>query len=588
MMKNSPPKSDHNSWLEWVILLGISLLYLCYNHFMLVESRYILQGDAAEHALKSLRAFAFLKELKIPQFCWGNALYPPLMYQISALEYFFIKPGMVNVSLSQFPYWAVLIFALYGIGKRLFSSLTGYLGVFYFLTIPLTIWWSYQYMLDLPASAMTVLTFYVMLKTEKFKNPLYSWLFGVVLAAGMLTKWWVGYLLLAPMIYFLFNLLFSYFKNHGLRLVSFLLLGGLLGVFIKVAYRFEGGLAPMWFRDFWAFAGLILLEGVILWLAFYYWFAWAEKLGATKPESRQPMMNFLGAMTLTYVLCAWLYLNPNFALLNGTLFSIGTVGTGEVGTILPWPSWEYYPAALWQAALRAVYLPLLLIGLLVFGLQRRKDFYARIYLLTVLSSFALLVIMPNKQERYLLPWLALASPLAVFWFDYFKKFKIIPILGLFFMGLLYAFCSFPPLAGVCRDNRCLAWLLNGNPPLTDIREKIAIEEGWVRKFLAPLPQKGEKVLVFVQIGYPAGNNLINMPVKFWGINLDLTERNRLGEYQYIIYGLNTGETKSRLMQNLKSEMPYLEGAGDYEFLVLSRCPFPQEGFELFLARVVHK
>ena len=579
-MNTSPPKPDQKPWIEWVILLSISLLFILYNYYLLFYTGSILKGDAAEHAYKSVLAFQSLKQFNIPQFCWGDNFYPPLMYQISALEYFFFKPGMISVALSQFPYWAVLIFSLYGIGKRLFSPLTGYLAVFYFLTMPLTVLWSYQYMLDLPASAMLALVFYLLLQSDNFKNGWYSRWCGIVLALGMLTKWWVGYLLLGPILVYLVYLPCAYLKNNGFRLLFFLLLGGLLAIFVKVGYLFKNGLYPMVFQHFWWFILVSVMESLALWLAFYGLFVWAENCGEIVPENRAAMMNFLAAMTLAMLFCGWLYFNPHFALLHGDLFAMGAAGS-----ILPWPSWGYYPAALWITALRGIYLPMFLIGLAVFGFKGLKNFSGKIFWFTLLSSFALLIIMPNKQERYLLPWLVLASPLAVFWFEYLKRFKVIPIIILLAIGLLHAFCFLPPLARVCETRPLPVWLVHGNPSLLNIRENMVIDEPGIRKFLAPLPQKGETVFIFIQNDNPVGDNFIKMPILFWSLNLDLLEQTSMGAYQYVIYSLKTGEPQSRFVQNVKHQREFLEDVVNYDFQVLSRYPFAKHGFDIFLARV---
>jgi len=582
-MEKIPPQKQ-KSGLITAILLLILLLFTLLNYLILANTHYLYKGDSADHLIKSILCFQGIQQLNIPQFCWGDYFYPPFMYQVSALFYFLFPPSMISVGMTHIPFWAVLIFSIYGIGSLLFSPLIGLLAVFYFLTAPYTILWSYQYMLDIPAAAMLALAFYLLLKSQNFQNRLYAALFGIVLGLGMLTKWWIGYLLLGPLLYYLLSLYLNAVKGFFLRISGFLVSGGLFYAFIKIAFYFEKTVGPPQQNGFWPFLLLTLAEGMILGLSLRGIFYLARIMKKANSENLPALINFTDSLVLCFLTCGWLYLNPHFALLNGMLFE-----TGAVGSIWPWPHLPYYPYHLVFNVLRVGYAPFILIGLALFLVKGWKNPAHRMLLFTLITSFVLLIVMPNKQERYLLPWLALAAPVAVFWLDYLGKFKIIPGAYLILLGLLYSFCAWHPVLALYKDNSVLAFFTRGNPPLTEMKETIVIEPEKLKEFIKPLPRRNETLLFFIRTNMPFGDNIVRTPMYLEGLtSLDFSERKKLGDYKYIIYSITPDETQKNIRQKLKIERPYLPDWDQYDFDTLSRCPVTECGFDLVLAKLQKK
>lgn len=376
-------------------------MFTLLNYCMVKGFDYFPQGDAADHVIKSVLAWRNLLSGQFSAFSWGDAFYPPLLYQTTALFYLIFPPGVESAMLSQ---WGILIFSLYGLGKLLFSKTTGFLAVFFFLSCPLTLLWSYQYMLDLPAAAFTVLSFYLLLRSQDFTDSLYSRLFGLSLGLGMLLKWWVGYLLAGVLVYYFCRLYLGYFKSRLWRVAGLLLIAGLFWAYWRAALHFSPSPEYTDNAAFWRFCGFSLLMGGLMW-GIIYGFIRLAPLEQAASGKQKALLNYLAALSLALLLCGWLYFNPNFALLNGKLFEyvLFTVPT-------PWPGLDYYPLALWENALRLPYLVFLLVGFAAIFFTKPREGKKPVWLLALVTAFLLLVLPVNKQERYLLPWLALAAP----------------------------------------------------------------------------------------------------------------------------------------------------------------------------------
>jgi len=575
--------SDRLSGPEIFFLLAIWLAFTVLNYYLPRNNAYLLYGDGVDFAGCSWKMFNALCVYNFPDFFWSHTpLYPPLVMQVSALQSFFFLPDSFNFTLTQFPFWGILIFSLYLLGKRLFSALTGYLGVFFFLTLPLTIEWTYKYCLDIAAAAMVALSFYLLLRSDNFRHRGYSLWFGVSFALALLTKTLAAYLLLPVLAVMFLEKYFSFLKNNRLRLLGLLFFGGMWYLVIKIAYRLGD-----WDRKgqsaFWLFLLLTVLEGLAFYGGFRQFFKWAKKAGFADPERYSDMLNLLMALSLSYILSAWFYLNPDFCILSREVFVCG--GGGWEGH--PWPFLDFYPRMLWENGLRAGYLPFLLIGLTVFVITAWKKPEQRFLLLTLVLSALMLLLLPIKAERYPLPWLALASPVAVFWIEYLKELKILPLAALLFIGLIYAFCSWPPVINAFKDNaRWFDFLIQGNPPLDGISQEVPLTGEQLRPFLAPLPKRGEKVLLFIHPEFSPGNMRILAPVFFSHLQLDFSEQPEMADYQYVIYSREAKETEREVRNKMTVRLTWLKGQPGCRWQNLSVLPVPQSGYRLFLARVL--
>lgn len=168
--------------------------------------------DASNHLMHSL---AYFKPLinpsigEINNFLLGYVYYPPFVYWITSVFYLFFGKGEDIAVLSNIVFFAVLIFSTYGIGKQLWDRKVGLLSALVVSVTPVILSQSREYQLDFPLTAMVALSFYLLLKTEKFKERGYSIFLGVISAFGFLTKWTFPSFLLIPLAYFVLLIVIS-------------------------------------------------------------------------------------------------------------------------------------------------------------------------------------------------------------------------------------------------------------------------------------------------------------------------------------------------------------------------------------------
>lgn len=572
---------------SWEIALLLLLLggFIVLNYALVRFTHWIPRGDAADHLIKSIIAFRHLKAGAFPQFCWGDTFYPPLVYQVSALQYWLFPPGVLSGVLSQWPFWAILIFSVYGIGKFLFSRLTGFLAVFFILTCPLTMIWAYQYMLDFPAAAFNALAFYCLLKSDDFRNRFYALAFGLAMGLGMLVKWWVGFIFLPLLLFYFCRFYFGYLKNWLLRIFGLVILGSLFYGVCRLASVFNDVLYPdtaslFHFGLYW---GITILEGAVIWLFMRGVFWLGEKLGQTKEEYRGQIFNLLSALTLMYMVCAWLYFNPYFALLNGSLTNFG-----GGGVMIIWPYAEYYPLKLWQMILGPVFLSFLIVGMLTVGFKLRGNQGRQLLVIALLSALVLMILVPNKQERFAFSWLALASPLAVFWFESLSWAGIVPGLILLLSGTFYVLCGWALPPDLLSRKVTLSRVLECGP-LNFRLEPFQVNDEFYQKFFAPLPKRGERILIISNIPFPLADSVIRVYPYLYPVKVDVQEHDYLRDYQYVVYARVYQRESRQLYQLIKSmEHDRFADVDDYDFPVVSRYPMPQYGYDLLLCRVVKR
>lgn len=575
--------NDRFSKPEILSLLVIWLAFTAYNFFLSHNYAYLLKGDGFIFARRCWEMFNALCRFDFPQFCWLTNLYPPLVLQVSALQLLFFQPGWLDFNLTQFPFWGVLIFSLYALGKRLFSSMIGYLAVFFFLTLPLTVEWTYQYLLDIPSAATVVLSVYWLLKSDNFNNRVYSLLFGVALALALLTKTLAAYLLLPTVAIVFLSRYFACLRSTWMRILGLGIFGGFWYLCIKIVFWLGSWEEEISQFRFWRFLLVTVLLGLSFYGVFREFFRRAKKAGLVDPDQYQAALNLFQALSVTFILSAWIYLDPGFCILNRLVFYFG--GGGYEGQ--SWPFLGFYPRVLWEDALRIGYTPFLLIGMGAFLITCWKKSEQKLYLFALLSSLLMLLMLPIKTERYLLPWLALASPVAVFWVGYLKQLKVIPIMALLALGLLYAFCSWPPFINAFKnDTRWFDFLIKGNPPLEVRKDVPSLTESRLRQFLAPLPQSGERVLLFIHSQASPGNMLIAVPALFSHLDIDFTEQPEMNRYKYVIYSRDVKETERQVRNQMRARLDWLKGVPESRWETINVLPLPEGGMRLFLARVL--
>lgn len=123
----------------------------------------------------------------------------------AAIFYFIFGKSLFAAKLSLLPYLFILLIATYLIGKAMHSGFTGFLAGFILFMYPLIFESSRQFQLDFPLTAMVALNILLLLKSEDFKNRMFSFLFGIFLGWAMLIKGQAILFIFWPLVFVLFG-----------------------------------------------------------------------------------------------------------------------------------------------------------------------------------------------------------------------------------------------------------------------------------------------------------------------------------------------------------------------------------------------
>jgi hypothetical protein len=146
-----------------------------------------LHGFSLAHPLRFLDAYLF---------------YPPLVYWVTDIFYAVLGNESIWVAvLSNIVWLAVLVFATYGVGKRLWNPRVGWLSVVFVVTAPMIVSSAKDYMLDVPLTAIAALALYLLIRAEGFASRRHSLLFGVVCGCGLLVKWTLPLVVALPVLH---------------------------------------------------------------------------------------------------------------------------------------------------------------------------------------------------------------------------------------------------------------------------------------------------------------------------------------------------------------------------------------------------
>ena len=158
--------------------------------------------DTALHQLSALRILGAFTEggltaiAAIPSITAG--FYPPFYHSIVAVSYTLFGVSTDAAQIANIPATGILMYSVYGIGKRLMSPMgaatAAVLAAFY----PLVVWLSRETVIDYWLLAMTALAFWLLLETDEYRNHRTTLLFGLICGLGMLTKPTFVLFLIAP------------------------------------------------------------------------------------------------------------------------------------------------------------------------------------------------------------------------------------------------------------------------------------------------------------------------------------------------------------------------------------------------------
>mgnify|MGYP001147489952 CR=1 FL=1 len=185
-----------------LVLLLVLMLFSLGNFFWLSYDTVPPAWDASVHLMSALRVrtvmASFVERYDLSgrvllRLLWDLAhvtrgVYPPLFQFAGGVTALFSGGSVRSLVMTNTLFMGILLFSLYQIGRKVHSEECGVLSAVVALFYPMVVGPSRAFMLEFSLLAMTALSVYFLLYSERFQNTAYSMLFGISLGLGMLTK----------------------------------------------------------------------------------------------------------------------------------------------------------------------------------------------------------------------------------------------------------------------------------------------------------------------------------------------------------------------------------------------------------------
>lgn len=183
------------------------LLLVAISHIFWIRGNNSIAGiDSQNHLLFSLNFFYAFQDIcalenvsffqkivlmgkllvcPVEQSCF---YWPNTINAGAAICYSLVGVSLFAAKLSILFYLLVLLIATYLLGRFLYSSFVGLFGAFILFMYPMIFQGARQFQLDIPLTAMFALCFFLLLKTNYFRNTYYSIACGCIFGFSVLIK----------------------------------------------------------------------------------------------------------------------------------------------------------------------------------------------------------------------------------------------------------------------------------------------------------------------------------------------------------------------------------------------------------------
>ena len=405
------------------LILGIFFILIFINNInWLALDKSIPSSDSSMHLNIGYHYFYALKSGNLVYFFLNaHEHYPNLVHQVTAFFYlvFGFKDDIAVIS--HFPFWLILIFSTYFTGKKFFGNEAGLLAGIASFSSPFIVITSQHYLLDVPCAAMTALSIMCLVYCEKFSNQKWTIAFFISFALAMLVKWSSIFYIIIPFLLCFINFIRKSYKNKKdfIFIVTFLLIIGALFL-TALVYNFKNipriltmGGNPLF---------LYCIETAV-------WFSLLLVVSLFNFEKKHHKRFLQGS--ILFIIITWHFYGLNVINLVDyvKIQSNAAVSRGDI----------FSPFILtWINSIKSFTIPgilLIFTGLLWLIFRKKKEFGHYLILSGFAGSLLILLIIPIKDPRYLLPLIVYTAIFQTFWIFKisFKPLKIILILLLVFL-----------------------------------------------------------------------------------------------------------------------------------------------------------
>ena len=178
--------------LSLAAVIGLMAFHL-YNNWVFVTTQVTILGwDRPAHLVRTLIYNDMLQAVNIRSlfevltWSWNR---PPLSHLVAVPIYRLFGVSTDVALMRNAVFVAMLLFSVYGTGKRLFDRRVGLLAAFIVSTYPILFSISRMPYIDYTLAAMVALSVYLLVACDGFRHRGSSLLLGLVIGLGILTKW---------------------------------------------------------------------------------------------------------------------------------------------------------------------------------------------------------------------------------------------------------------------------------------------------------------------------------------------------------------------------------------------------------------
>ena len=156
----------------------------------------------------------------------GN--YPPWVHLVIAAVFWIFHPGPHIAALANIPATFLLFWAIYELARDMADAATARWACLLVWLTPYLIWISRETILDYWLSAWFAAALAVVRKTRGFQSRPWSFLLGIIIGLGLLTKWFFAGILLIPLLYVFVNSGVWKDRQRCIHFFDTLIVGGVL------------------------------------------------------------------------------------------------------------------------------------------------------------------------------------------------------------------------------------------------------------------------------------------------------------------------------------------------------------------------
>ena len=395
-----------------VFLFLFILLFLVQTYLYIKKD--IGPEDTDWHIIRSAIYYKYyvLGQKKMPfQFKPPREIHhPPIVYFTTFPFFKILGMTLEAARLSLLIYSVIFLMAMFGIGYHYGGYWGGAAVMALAASSPHTLNLSRTYYQDFPQTAITALCFYLLLKTDYFRNRVITLLLGFTLALSIMTKWSSAFFLIIPVLWFYVPV---FIKARGFiaRIVSFLIPVGLTGALFLFFNSIDGKSSYSWFP--W-YLKLVIIPVVIFGILLFLYELKSRKFEDYKDSRNYSLVNFsFMSLIMFFLATPWFYWAGNtvkdkwiyeMTLQKNILFNYN-IHLTFLKTVFN-------------------YAPFLVIIGIVFMMVKRDKLYEKLLLpVNIILVFLFMVKRGSPQFRYSYSLVIFMAALGGYWVVYTKKLK---------------------------------------------------------------------------------------------------------------------------------------------------------------------